>query len=495
MCSNIFDELFNIAQDVNCLTQFISNNHILENAFTKSYNNTKTNDIDSFERFVLLKANVIENLDFNDIQSRAFIYYLMDLCEKFNSISAAVRLYGIISRNQLNIGSRLEAAMLYLYNVPDNQIYVDRFEEICSKIQIAINEEEDNDLKAISTFLNYYSFVVYNTNPHTSFAIQIQEKYKELIKQSCYPFLNDERIKNWLLYSIVDAPKLFYDIQNYIIQLSTNVEVPLAKIYSDTDYLVETDTEYSRLLSKNTPQFHNIRQLAINMLKQYDNHDKIFYSLGRGVAILKEEEQLYSYIRNYGNMHVEKMRSALVNVPLYEITNSEVEIFDWACGQGLATIVLSEYCNNNEINLNPSFITLIEPSEIAIKRASLHVKHFFRNSSIKTITKEIDSLIVSDIVSNKNNVKIHLFSNILDYSGFSLQYLITLINKTFCGENYFICVSPYITDASTARIEMFYQEFMNISNSISYCKIDNHKGEWMNNWSRCVRSFKVQLSD
>jgi len=51
---------------------------------------------------------------------------------------------------------------------------VDRFDLICQKLQTSIELEEDNDIKAVSTFLNYFSIVIRDT--HVQYALKIKAK-------------------------------------------------------------------------------------------------------------------------------------------------------------------------------------------------------------------------------------------------------------------------------------------------------------------------------
>jgi hypothetical protein len=86
--------------------------------------------------------------------------------------------------------------------------------------------------------------------------------------------------------------------------------------------------------------------------------------------------------------------------------------------QALATIVLLEHLGEKNIDLNIDRVTLIEPSEIALKRASLHVKHFTPEVRMRTVLKDMDSLEATDVNSLDESVKIHLFSNILDVEAY-----------------------------------------------------------------------------
>ena len=83
---------------------------------------------------------------------------------------------------------------------------------------------------------------------------------------------------------------------------------------------------------------------------------------------------------------------------------------------------------------------------------------FSNNSLIQTVNKCIDNLNSSDFVSSYSNIKIHLFSNILDVEDFDLKKLYQLIINSFSGFNRIICTSPY-HNARNYRIDSFYNLF------------------------------------
>ena len=138
-------------------------------------------------------------------------------------------------------------------------------------------------------------------------------------------------------------------------------------------------------------------------------------------------------------------------------------------------------------------LTLIEPSEIALKRASLHIRNFSPGTDIHTINKDLDALANEDFIKNKTNTHIHLFSNILDIDEFSLTALLQLVESNFPGENYFICVSPYINDTRTSRLDAFVKFFSKKKDFANINTIDNRTGQWKGNWTRVVRVFKASL--
>ena len=82
-------------------------------------------------------------------------------------------------------------------------------------------------------------------------------------------------------------------------------------------------------------------------------------------------------------MHHKKLVTSLKYLPKH-IFNKNPHCIDWGCGQGMASMTLLEYLNDNKISQSISQITLIEPSQIALKRASLHVSKFTKNT--KNIT-------------------------------------------------------------------------------------------------------------
>lgn len=489
----MFKDLYDNAINSNSLDVFIQQNHNLISDF--SYNDVfyQRTKFDDFERFVLLKIRVIESLDYDKSYNRAFVYFLMDYCVRFCSTSAIVHLYRIIEQNKLNIGSRLQSAMLYLYNVPDNQTFVDRFDDICNLLQIAVNEEEDNDKKVISTFLGYYTYVLYNTSLHSQFAEQIHSKYKLAIQGNNYPFLKSDIISECLSLGIINVDEVCKTIQSRIDELLIKRGEVIISPIIDDDSLLENCTPYAEILARTDKSFDKIRNISVQQFGLFGNQDEIFTSLGRGVSILQEEAQLYSYMSSYGNMHKAKMLSAFERFPFDELRFNNIEVFDWACGQGIASMMLYEYITSKSISLNIDRVVLIEPSEIALKRAALHVRHFNSNCHLKTILKDINSLTEKDIHSSSETTKIHLFSNILDVDGFNIRYLTSLIERTQSGPNYFVCVSPYITDAKTARVDSFMHYFDDNYGANHYCNIDNQRGEWLREWTRVIRVFKVNI--
>lgn len=487
----MFSQLIANSNTAQSLSTFISNNSLLIDEFVNSGIENQRQESHLFEEFVLLgsRVQILDSLDFSISQNRAFIAILFDYAERVNASAAILQLYQIINRHSLDVGSRLKASMLYLFNIPNNQVLVNRFDEICTQLLTAVEEEDDDDSKAIATFLNYYSSVVYNTAPHVQFARELQAKAQS--SGVAYPFLQNEVVMNSLSLDISQVEIVYTTIQATIDRL-LGKQIRLS-VSSETDFSIESDSDYSQLLARTSRSFDRIRQISVSQLTDFPNRDEIFHSLGRGVSIIQQEEQLYSYMNSYGSMHKAKLVSAFSHFPFEEIKESDIEIYDWSCGQGMASMVLLEYLRDHIIQLTIQRITLIEPSEIALKRASLHVKHFDSEVKIKTVLKDMDSLSTNDVRSNSECIKLHLFSNILDVEAFSMQHLIDFIKLSFDGLNHFVCVSPYINDVKTARIDTFVNYFKQNDSFRLIHQDVAVRGEWTNNWTKLIKVFSVTL--
>lgn len=187
-----------------------------------------------------------------------------------------------------------------------------------------------------------------------------------------------------------------------------------------------------------------------------------------GRKVLQTETELDGYLAAYGEMHIVKCRVALQNFPCRnandEIRSHNFEIFDWGCGQGIATLTLLEFLRERNLLGRLNAITLIEPSNIALERAK---KWVAQNAGPGVKVKAVEKLIPADIeghmdgVDCSSAVSINLFSNILDIRSISLQWL---AHKTasLANVNYMICIGPKFS--KNTRI----QDFCGYFNPSSY---------------------------
>jgi hypothetical protein len=187
-----------------------------------------------------------------------------------------------------------------------------------------------------------------------------------------------------------------------------------------------------------------------------------FAGLSNGIKILENEEECDRYIALYAGHHFHKLRAAFVSTNFAHLNGRNVEIIDWGCGQATATCILFDYLIENRIVADIEKITLIDPSEIALSRGAKFILQMFQNNQeanflVRTICKNIDSLTKDDFETDSDNIKVHLFSNIIDVEAFNLNSLYGLIVNVFKTINRLICTSP--GNSRTHRLDEFYGLF------------------------------------
>jgi len=222
----------------------------------------------------------------------------------------------------------------------------------------------------------------------------------------------------------------------------------------------------------------------------------VHHKLKRGVAVLSNDAELDQYLHSFGNMHEAKLIKAYDR--LFEsfsiLENKEIEILDYACGQGIASITFLNYIENKfkYCLSNLSKITLIEPSKPALNRASSLLK---KSARLQCVNKYFDDLIESDLKSSDSSTKIHIFSNILDMGSnfldvgdtcFELEKLTNIILKSQRGVNYFVCVSPLKKD----KLDYFMSMFKSSKGFEHISELDEKLNNTQN-WEIVLNIFKV----
>lgn len=193
-----------------------------------------------------------------------------------------------------------------------------------------------------------------------------------------------------------------------------------------------------------------------NKLPQ-DMRSKPWEVTNHGRSVLQAEDELNAYIAAYGEMHIVKCMAALQNFPFDDLQYYEYEIFDWGCGQGLATLTLLDMLHDRGLLSRLKSIYLIEPSSLALTRATNWVR---QNSGPGVSVIPVNSYIPADInasmpeVRCSSRISINLFSNILDIRSLNLHWL---ANKTasLANVNYMVCIGPKFTQNTNTRISDF----------------------------------------
>ena len=106
-----------------------------------------------------------------------------------------------------------------------------------------------------------------------------------------------------------------------------------------------------------------IREAAKNALpQQYRKNPWVLTNQGGSdvnKTIYTEEIQLNAYLASYVNWHKGKLDRA------FELINEnlppQINVIDWACGQGLATLYLLDYIKERQLKTRIREVILIEP--------------------------------------------------------------------------------------------------------------------------------------
>ena len=97
--------------------------------------------------------------------------------------------------------------------------------------------------------------------------------------------------------------------------------------------------------------FTGMRNVAMSLLPTDKMKlDKLYNDLKRGTGILDDDDHLNMYLRSFGKMHKAKLDAAFkcIHNPS-DLFGSPVEIYDWGCGQGTATVCLLDFLKANRI--------------------------------------------------------------------------------------------------------------------------------------------------
>ncbi|MCK8481716.1 hypothetical protein [Psychroserpens algicola] len=486
---DVIFELNNSSESPEHLEKFIENNFNTLYDYFSLLNHKELVENKKAFKSLLLKLNTFEHLNFKKDNNISFIQILLDASVRLGDSMFFESLYNLMLNNDLKISLITEASSLYLINVNTSEDLINIYDSFITKLELAFLNEEDNEDSVIASLFNYYGLFI---NEFLQFA----EDKVLILREKIWTNFND---KNCLFLKNDIVTKLYQLNLDYTI----NPQLILQKILDEflgrdrtiadfdiSGFIIEKGTNYVNKLSKIECNFTNLLSINKNIYSKIKS-DSIFNSLGRGVKILENESQLFAYMYALGNMHNKKLLSAFETLPSHFYEN-DINVIDWACGQGIASLSFFDYlkAQNHEQTINN--VCLIEPSKIALKRASLHVNKCHKN--IITVNKVLDSIINDDFKKLNSSVHLHIFSNILDMDVFSINQLLKLLSDNFKGLNYFVIASPNIEIKKTSRINSFVNHFSGNNEFCEYARIEEEKGKWQGTkWSRVIRVFKAEI--
>lgn len=220
----------------------------------------------------------------------------------------------------------------------------------------------------------------------------------------------------------------------------------------------ESKTTYSYLIEHmQSPSFQKIWDIAYDFVRKLpsDLCNELHESLNRGVDVLDSEPLLQMYIYSFGKMHNAKLQYAFEHLQENVVKYKEIEIVDYGCGQGLATICYHDFLLEHNPNQTVKRITLIEPSLMALSRAELLCSRFFPYAEVVALNKHFDELTKADLILSSKIPTFHLFSNILDVESYDLSHFSQLVKGQSVGDNEYVIVSPMQNNQRVQRLKAF----------------------------------------
>lgn len=257
--------------------------------------------------------------------------------------------------------------------------------------------------------------------------------------------------------------------------------------------MIEKDTNYSFMLESERPlNFQKMKavsdQFILNLSKELQ--EKLFDGLTQTTQSLTTEPTLAANLYAFGDIQEARLKRAYSYFSK-SFFNKEIEIIDYDCGQGIAEIVYHDFLKTKGIAQKIHRITLINSSDIALKRAGLHAKLVFPEVEIRTIYKTVKELKPEDIPYDENLTKLHLLMNIPAMGTEAAVYLSKVIKAGLNGLNYFMCLSPYYGDSSELLKQMnAFVEIMKPERQLRYAEdLDADQFVPKKSWTCSLRIF------
>jgi|GEM_PF-2694200 len=466
----------------NSLHEFINSNFDkVYDYYSLSNHENISKNREEFSRLVL-RINTIRELDFNVKKNEAYLNLILNTSVRLGDLFVYQQFYRILIEEKLHQSNLIKASALFMLSRSSHD-FMNAYDAMLRLLEETYQNDTDSNKEPIAILVYFYAlFAKYFTEFAQEDVLILKEKIETSYLSKTHGFLDDVFIEDILRVTIDYQKDPYGNIQKL---LDTFLERHLIPTSYITGFLLEQNTDYALKLNGNSFNISEIQELNKKLYMPIQTNE-IFYSLGRGTAVLKSEKQLLAYMYAHGKKHIAKLKDAFKGIN--SIDFKKVKLIDWGCGQGIASKMFIDTFGFNTVNS----VTLIEPSECALRRAALHINNDIKN--IKTINKGFDVLEVSDLQEGliPEAVNVHLFSNVIDMDFFNLSSLIDKIEKGFSGIQYIVISSPYVDVAKTERINLFTSKLMR-NKGILFLEETKSKGAWINGWTKVIRVFKIVL--
>ena len=231
--------------------------------------------------------------------------------------------------------------------------------------------------------------------------------------------------------------------------------------------IIEESTNYAFALEQKQSDghlsFYAIRETSAQLYKMMQlpevTQKRLYDEIERGVCPLNKEPHLNAYMYYFGKMHNAKLRRAYDNLSTEFRQHETIDIVDYGCGQAMGCICYADFLRENDIRQRVRRVVLIEPSELALARAALHVSLLFPDAEISSICKGFDDLLPEELCSDVDVPTLHILSNVLDLGDkfYGLDKFADLVSGVLKGYNEFVCVGPRYGHQNDLKIAQFME--------------------------------------
>ena len=157
-------------------------------------------------------------------------------------------------------------------------------------------------------------------------------------------------------------------------------------------------------------------------------------------------------------MHQAKLNVAFENIPSIFFDQPAINIIDYGCGQAIGTMCYAKFLSQKGIAQKIKKVTLIEPSEISLRRAALQVSTLLPDAEIITVNKELEDLSDGDIVCEEDTPTLHIMLSVFEKYAFDIGNYYMVISDNLKGYNQFVCVEPPSEGCWMIQFESFFYE-------------------------------------
>ena len=390
---------------------------------------------------------ITENLKQENIKERQIIELLANLAYRYNDSFSFCEFCNVLELDK----SILLDNLYKLNRITDINNSYAAFSEALEVFNDFYEKERSNALSINYIMANFIYYKLISRIHNRRAFSEIYAKFASMLSKN-YSFLDRDFFDSIFQFDCSNAGEF---LDNYLRQINSYLN-PNCQINTKAE--CETGTYADNLKTFGCATFDDILKYAHKYYRDnITDANTRYYNLNRGKAILNCEDDLFQYIHSFGSMHRRKLLAAFNNTKLNLMSYKKCRVIDYACGQGMGTMNLIDFINNNNLEVKIEEIILIEPSQKALARAILHSKKFAKNTKITAICKYLNDLNLKDLARDDMDT-IQIFSNILDMNEVRLNTsLYTSIKSSFGNKNLFICVSPY--GIANDRLDLFYEYF------------------------------------